>query len=369
MNKKERLLTTLDHKEPDAVPIAELAIDPIHIETILGTTVTNEAPVQPLTDRRRDAEIVNKTVRAYTKLGFEMIACEPSAPDGWVSRPRQDGTVTDEWGRILSYDSHSKVWIQTGGVFTTIEEFDRFDFPDPHAPGRTFAIETMKKKIGDEMALAGLLRDAFVYAWEMFGVTGFVRWLYEKPEFINRLVDRITNFNLELAKQMIDVGVDVFIGDGDYCEKRGPLVPAKTFKNLIFPSLQKQVQTVHNAGLKFIKHTVGNVNPILADLANIVDGLHSLDPTAGMDIGKVKQVYGDKLVLMGNISVDNLCTKTPQDIIEETRECIRAAAQGGAFILSSSNSWYTNAKIENCKAMVNTGRKYGRYPIDIASVG
>jgi len=367
MNKRERILTTLDHKEPDAVPIAELALDPIHIESVIGTTIADEVPFQSLADRRRrDTAIVDATVRAYTKLGFEMIACEPSMPDKWSSHSNSDGTVNDEWGRILTYDPHARVWIQNGSIFRTIDEFERFDLPDPNASGRTFAIEQMKKKIGDEIALAGLIRDSFAYSWEMFRVTDFVRWLYEKPNFIRRVIERVTDFNLEVTKQIIDAGVDVFVGDGDYCEKRGPLLPVKFFKDVIFPSLQKQVEVVHKAGLKFIKHTDGNVNPIMPDLARIVDGLHSLDPTASMDIGEIKRVYGEKLVLMGNISVDNLCTKTPQDMIEETKKCLRSATPGGGFILSSSNSWYANAKIENCQAMIDTGRKYGHYPIEIA---
>jgi uroporphyrinogen decarboxylase len=367
MNKKQRVLTTLNHKEPDAVPISELALDPIHIETVLGSTISNEASVQSLADRRkRDAAVVDSTVRAYMKLGFEMIACEPSSPDDWISQRNRDGTVTDEWGRMLSYDPSARVWIQTGSTFNSIDEFERFNFPDPHAAGRTFGIEQMKRKIGDEIALAGLIRDSFVYAWEMFRVTDFVRWLYEKPDFIRRVVERVTDFNVEVTKRMIDAGADLFFGDGDYCEKRGPLVPLKFFRDVIFPNLQKQVKVVHEAGLKFIKHSDGNINPILPDLSKIVDGVHSLDPSAGIDIKEVKRVYGDKLVLMGNISVDNLCTKSPEDITEETKRCLRAAAHGGGFILSSSNSWYASAKIENCQAMVETGRKYGRYPLEIA---
>jgi len=366
MNKKERLLTTLDRKEPDVVPIAELAIDPVHVETILGTALPNEVSPQSLADRRRrEAAVVDATVRAYTKLGFEMIACEPSAPDNWTTHPNRDGTVNDEWGRVLSYDPNARVWIQTGSMFKSKEEFEAFEFPDPNASGRTFAIEQMKKEIKDEIALAGLIRDSFVYAWEMFRVTDFVRWLYEKPDFIRHVIERLTEFNLKITEQMIDAGVDVFFGDGDYCEKKGPLVPVKFFKDVVFPNLQKQVDAVHKAGLKFIKHTDGNLNPILPDMARIVDGLHSLDPTAGMDIGRLKQEYGNKLVLMGNISVDNLCTKTPQDIVKETKECLRVAAPGGGYILSSSNSWYANAKFENCQAMIDTGRIYGRYPIGI----
>jgi uroporphyrinogen-III decarboxylase len=66
---------------------------------------------------------------------------------------------------------------------------------------------------------------------------------------------------------------------------------------------------------------------------------------------------------MGNVSVDNLCTSTTGEIIDETKECLRQAAPGGGYILSSSNSWYTHVKLENCLAMVDAGRKYGAYPI------
>jgi uroporphyrinogen decarboxylase len=74
-------------------------------------------------------------------------------------------------------------------------------------------------------------------------------------------------------------------------------VPVKFFKDVIFPNLRRQVEAAHRAGLKFIKHADGNLNPIMEDLANIVDGLQSIDPTASMDIGEVKRRYGGRLIL------------------------------------------------------------------------
>jgi uroporphyrinogen-III decarboxylase len=115
--------------------------------------------------------------------------------------------------------------------------------------------------------------------------------------------------------------------------------------------------------MKFIKHTDGNILPLLPDMVEIVDGVHSLDPSAGVDIGKVKEEYGDSLVLMGNVSVDNLATKKRTDIIEETKRCIKIASPGGGHILTSSNSWSAGAKLENCLAMIKAGRKWGKYPI------
>jgi uroporphyrinogen decarboxylase len=368
LNKKDRVMKTLNHEEPDIVPITELAIDPVHIENLTQTKMVGDLPLQSeisFSDRRAEEKIVATTVLAYQKLGFELIPVELSAPDGWKTSRNPDGTVTDEWGRILSYDPNCKLWVPTGGSFTCSDDIAQFHFPDPHDPGRTFPIAETKKKIGDELALAGFIRDPFAYAWEMLPIADFVRCLYEQPDIIRRLIERVTDFNIEMIKQIIDAGADLVIDEGDYAEKRGPLVPVKFFRDTVLPNLQRQAEKAHKAGVKILKHSDGNLNPILDDLSNIVDGIHSIDPSAGMDIGEVKRRYGEKLVLIGNVSVDNLCTKTKEEVVQETKECLRKAAPGGGFILSSSNSWYTNAKLENCLAMVDTGRKYGQYPIAI----
>jgi len=367
MNKKERVMTTLEHKEPDLVPITELAIDLSHLESIAHTQFAGEVSLQtPFSDDRRiESEFNSLTVLVYRKLGFELIPRELSTADGWGPPKNPDGTLNDEWGRVLSYDSTARAWVPTGSIFTSPDDFDRFPFPDPHASGRLFAIEDMKRRIGDEFFLAGLVKDPFAVAWEMFNVTNFVKWLYERPNFIRQVIERVTNFNIEMIKQIADAKADIIICDGDYAEKRGPLVPVRFFKEVILPNLSRQVNAAHRAGLQFIKHTDGNLNPILPDLAEIVDGLHSLDPTASMELGDLKRRYGDKLVLMGNVSVDNLCTKTTQEVAQETKNCIRTAAPGGGYILSSSNSWYADTKLENCLTMVNVGRNYGHYPIQL----
>ena len=367
MNKKERVMMTLDHEEPDQVPITEMAIDIVHLERLAGTKLTAETSpqTQVTSDRRAEANMAATTVLAYERLGFELIPVELSAPDGWSPQRNPDGTIADEWGRVLSYDAKCRAWVSTGSIFTAPEDYEQFPFPDPYASGRMFAIEETKKRLGETLALGGWIKDPFATAWEMFKVTDFVRWLYEKPNFIREVIERITDFNIAVIKQIVDAKADLILCSGDYAEKKGPLVPVKFFKDVVFPNLRRQVEATHKAGLKFIKHTDGNLNPIMDELANAVDGLHSLDPTASMDIGDIKHRYGDRLVLIGNVSVDNLCTKTKEEIVQETKECLRKAAPGGGYILSSSNSWYTDAKLENCLAMVDAGRRYGRYPIGI----
>jgi uroporphyrinogen decarboxylase len=156
---------------------------------------------------------------------------------------------------------------------------------------------------------------------------------------------------------------------GDLCEAKGPMLPPDKFRSLgVFDAMRRQVEMAHRYDTKFIKHTDGFVDPLLDDLLNIakIDGLHSLDPSAGVDIGEIKKNYGDKLILHGNISVDNLATKSPEEIIEETKNVIKVASPNGGHILSSSNSWYGGGKLENYLAMVEAGRKYGKYPIKVS---
>lgn len=367
MNRRERALKALHVEEPDAVPITELEIDVPHMEALTGKAFSGEVSLQTSVsaDRRMEAIKVEIKTQCYRKLKFDVITCDLSAPDGWRSTKNPDGTIVDEWGRVLIYDSRCKTWIPYRSMFKTSEDLENFSFPDPHAPGRTFSVEYMKKIIGDEMAIAGWVRDPFAHVWEMLTPVTFVRWMYEKPQLIRKAMEKVTEFNVEIIKHLADLEADFIISGGDYCEKKGPMVPVKYFREVIFPGLKKQVEAAHKRGLKFIKHTDGNVNPLLDDLANIVDGLHSLDPSASVDIGEVKAKYGDKLVLMGNVAVDSLARKSKEEVVEETKECIRRASPGGGHFLSSSNSWFTDAKLENCLAMVKAGRKYGKYPISI----
>jgi uroporphyrinogen decarboxylase len=367
MNRKERVNTTFEHREPDIVPITEMAIDTPILEAVAGRQFSGPVSLQAQLSANRERELskVEMTVRTYDRLDFDIVFCDLSAPDNWEAKANSDGTMTDEWGRILTFDSQCKAWVPFRSQFSTPEDVEGFSFPDSNAPGRTFALEHTKRLAGEDTAVAAFIRDPFAHVWEMFQVNNFVRWMYERPSIIRNTIEKMTRFNIDIIGRVADAGVDFIVSGGDYSEKNGPMVPVKFFREVIFPSLSRQADAAHKTGLKFVKHSDGNLNPLLEDLSRIVDGLQSLDPTAGMDIGAVKAKYGDKLVLMGNVAVDTLTFGSRREVVEETKACIRRAAPGGGYILSSSNSWYGGANLENCLAMVEAGREYGRYPIRI----
>jgi len=197
---RERVLTTLDHCEPDTVPLTELSIDPPHMETLAGRKLERDSStaIQVAASRRKEMVRIEMIFRCYKKLGFELIPCDVSTPDEWEATKNADGSITDEWGRILRFDAQASTWspFPSQGIFHTPEDFEKFASPDPESPGRLFELEHMRKLADDNFAVAVLLREPFTSAYEILTMNRFVQWLYEKPALIKKTIDRLTDLML-----------------------------------------------------------------------------------------------------------------------------------------------------------------------------
>jgi uroporphyrinogen decarboxylase len=115
------------------------------------------------------------------------------------------------------------------------------------------------------------------------------------------------------------------------------------------------------------KHTDGNIDEILPMLVDAgIDGIDPIDPLAGMDLAKVKQQWGDRVAIKGNVNCAvELTDGTEQDVEEAVKKCIREAGPGGGYACSSSNMIHSGVKPNLYKRMLNSIRKYGVYPLDL----
>ena len=134
------------------------------------------------------------------------------------------------------------------------------------------------------------------------------------------------------------------------------------------PYLKDLVDQTHSYGKFFVKHLDGNANKLLDSLVNYcgIDVYNPIEPVAGMDIKKVKEMYGDKVTLCGNIDCgDVLSNWTPEEISEDVKRIIREVSPGGGHIFSTSNALHDGIPLENALAYIYAVKKYGVYPIDI----
>ncbi|MBI5383539.1 MAG: hypothetical protein HZA90_02500 [Verrucomicrobia bacterium] len=339
MTSAERVLRTLRREEPDRVP---------HFEWII--------------DRRvRDAICLGSTMEEFTvRMGLDAILTAPDYRREQVAPNR----VRNEWGTILEYSAEEYA-MPVSGPIQTPADLDRYQAPDPHAPGRFASLEKVVSRYKGKLAIGVHLNDVLSVPRNLMGFENLMAAFGEEPELVRALVELSVTTNLELAKEVAQRGADfVFTGD-DYASTERPFVSPKMFRDFLAPQLKRVVTGFKELGLPVIKHTDGNILPILDQIVEAgMDALDPIDPIAGLDIGDMKQRLGGKLALKGNVDCAHTLTNgTEKQVVEETISVLRKAAAGGGLIVSSSNSIHSGVKPGNYLAMWNAIRTYGRYPI------
>jgi uroporphyrinogen decarboxylase len=157
-------------------------------------------------------------------------------------------------------------------------------------------------------------------------------------------------------------GLDGFALCSDYCFNEGPFLSPDMFAEFITPYLKELIARYRAMGFYTIKHTDGDIRPILDQLVESgPHALHSIDPQAGVDIAEVKRQYGDRLCLIGNVNCGLLQSGTPDEIRENVRYALRHGMPGGGYIFSTSNCVYTGLPLERYEIMLDTWRTEGIY--------
>ncbi len=199
----------------------------------------------------------------------------------------------------------------------------------------------------------------------------------QMPDFCYRLVDEPEKVHAEAARNVefairdAEVyarqagGIDGFALCCDYCFNTGPFLSPGQFSEFITPYLARLTDAYRKLGFYVIKHTDGNIMPILDQLVQTnPHALHSLDPQGGVDIREVKRLYGDRIALCGNVACNAMDTGTEREVIDSTRYALRHGMPGGGYIFCTSNCVYTGMALQRYELMLDLWRKEGRYGPD-----
>jgi len=162
--------------------------------------------------------------------------------------------------------------------------------------------------------------------------------LFEKPREVKAREDRKVDEALERGRRLMRAGIDGFALCSDYCFNAGPFLSPAMFAEFVTPYLTRLVKGYREMGAYVIKHTDGDIMPIIDQLVSAhPHALHSLDPMAGVDIAKVKALYGDRICLVGNVNCALMQTGTDEEILRSCRYAMESAKPGGGYIFSTSN--------------------------------
>ena len=346
MKEKERVLTALSGGEPDRVPTWELIINEPVIEAVLG--------------KRSESKIAGY-IKLVEKLGIEGVTAFESTD----YQPVDENVIEDEWGIRYKVGERGEKFPIDGPV-ETAADLRELTPPDPRADYRWEELRELKAHFGEGKAIAVCIHDAFEYPWFLRGgMDDFLLDTYRNPELVKGIIEIVLDYNVALIEEAADLGADFVCSGDDYAYKAGPLISPGQFAEFFQPGLRRVVRAAHENDLLFLKHSDGDVRPLLDQFLDAgIDALCPLEPVAGMDIGEIKREYGDRIALVGNVDCSDLLVNgAKSEVRNSVKRCIASASPGGGHVLSSSNSIHHDVDPDNYLAMLDALRDFGKYPI------
>jgi uroporphyrinogen-III decarboxylase len=389
MNFKERFLTAMNHEEPDRVPVMGLIMDPATVNEILHRRAVDfpgmlrKPFLRGATRRllntnwfwnRMYYDNFSGALDASIQLGFDanwtiyaMMQLQPDSdsPLGVVWH--------DAFGRVWEMGSDEKGNMSVNYTRALCDTEERWEaWVEQKAPlfdrlvaNATVFHKRLVNEYGDRILPIGYAAPGiFENSWQAIGFVNFTKLVYEKPEFVRRVVEFHTELYLRLLEGVMESGVEVVLGGDDLGQKTGPLMRPSLIEKLYGESYRRVADLVHRHGRKFVFHSCGRIYKFLDHFVDWgFDGIITMEPTAGMELARVREQVGHKLVLIGNLDVSHLLVRGSRHEVEAAvKKAIGDAAQGGGYVLSAAHS-HPFVDPQRLRWMVEAAHRYGRYPI------
>lgn len=326
MKPKERVFSALDLKQPDRVPLFEIWIE---------NDIVNSLGYGDLQS-------------TYASLGLDCVYIPFKDPFGGADGP-------DEWGRIWKRGQYVDGAIRTDkDLLKYSPQLDHVrDFFDP------FEVEQAKKRYPDHCFIFGSHIAPFTSGYMAMGLERFFIRMIEDPGFIRNLLDDRTEWCIAMFREAQRQGIDVAILGEDAGTKSGPMISTNMWREFIFP-LHSRI--VDELDVPVIWHSDGDFSPFLPMAVEAgFAGVHSLEPEAGMNLAQIKQDYGDKLAVIGNVDTQVLFSSDTEAVRREVERCMEQGASGGGYLFASCNSIFSGMNPDAVREMYRYACEIGSY--------
>ena len=344
MNSRERVMAAIRHQKVDRIPMFMDC-------TTLDVTEALVKGLGCLTEEEM-----------HKKLQIDCRWCV--CMDDFISRNAyEEGTFFDMWG------VEKTVY---GGIpaahplshLESIEDIENYrHWPDPDQIDYDKYIEKMEQ-FQDYAVFGGMWSPFLEQASMLVGMENLMMLMYDDPELVEALLDKIVNFYLECNKRMFEKAGNLmqiyFMGD-DYGTQNSLLYSPDMFRRFIKPRLKKLYDLAKSYGYVVQQHCCGSVVKIIPDLIEIgLDGLHPIQVSAaGMELKEIKRQFGKQLYFAGSMDAMHLLIDGTDEEVEERIKDTMSLFDNGGFIFGPSQGFLPEIPTERIIKMYELGCFYG----------
>lgn len=383
MTARERVVTALEHREPDRVPIIVGASNATGLKMRPYRRLAELIGVEPTERYLYDWPELGTAVpdeATLRRLGTDVRPVTDAFP-AWLrerhgSRGPHDPFI-DDWGsgQVELDDGTWFPGIHPMSEAVTLDAIERYPWPDMDDPSRVAHVRREAANIRADGEYAVMATPWLLFplerAFAMQGLDHFLANLALEPEFAEALLRRIAELCRRLMGHFLDElgpAVDIVkIGD-DLGTEQSLLMSPAMYRRILKPIHAEYVAFIRSrTKARIFFHSCGDVSTLLDDLVEI--GIDILNPvqtsTGGLaDLDDLKRRYGHRLSFCGAIDTKRVLPDgTPEQVRAEVRRVIRALAPGGGYLLAAVHTVMNEVPPENILAMVDEAMTAGRYPI------
>jgi uroporphyrinogen decarboxylase len=389
MNSRERVLTALNHQEPDRVPFD------------LGGTVVTGIQAKAYARLRQHLGLPDRGIKiidvlqqlaqvdddVMDRLGVDVRNVSPRSTASF----QIDIKETEDGQYTYFYDEYQIGWRmpKNGGMYydmfehplsgqISAEDIDAYQLPDPLDPSRFAGLREAALKVLKEeqraLIVGNISAGIFeLYMWTRGFVDGYADWAGDPP-LAKKMLHKYMDLQLAYWEKMFEVldgiPIDVVQMADDMAGQHGMLISPASYRKGLKPFHKEMFDYIHSKSeAKIFLHSCGSIRPVIPDLIEIgVDIINPVQVSAkDMDSAALKREYGRDLSFWGGgVDTQNAFDEryTPAQVRADVRHRLEDFMPGGGFVFNTVHNIQGNVPPENIMAMWETLQEYGGYLMD-----
>ena len=416
MNSKERVLTTLNHQQPDriAVDFGGTPVTGIHvlaIENIRKHYGLDQKPIRVIEPYQMLGEIDDELMEI---LGVDVIGLSPGNNMFGIKNHGELKEFRTFWGQTVLMPKDFNTTIDENGDLLIYPEGDTSVSPSGKMPKSSYffdavirqePIEESKLDPNDNLEEFDPISDEDLAYWKKevenvkesgkavianMGGTAFgdialvpglnlknpkgirdvAEWYMSvimRPDYIHEIFEKQSEIALNnLQKFYETVGNNIhaiFMCGTDFGTQDSQFCGLDTLEEMYLPYYKKLNDWIHtHTNWKTFKHSCGAVEPFINSFIDA--GFDIINPVQinakGMEPQHLKDAYGDRITFWGG-GVDTqkvLSFGTPEDVKKQVQTQCEILSKNGGFVFNTVHNTQATVPIENIVAMLETLKNF-----------
>ena len=303
-----------------------------------------------------------------TKLGSDIVVVGGTIASDFKPITIEGDVTTNEFGMHMKPTNlYVEVVECPLKAAKSVEDIEKYNFPDPYAKGRFDIAKSEIEKYGKDYFIIGDCElSIFELAWHLTGMEKYMMAMAMREGWLGKLNDRVEYWTTHLALQQVKLGVDAIWFGEDLGSQTSTLISPEMWREMFKPRYVRMFELLkkENPDLIIIMHSDGAVAPMLSDFIEIgVDVYNPVQPNVpGSEPKQLKEKYGDSLAFFGGIDQQELL---PSGDVERIRQEIKyrcgALGENGGYLLAPAHIIQADVTAETVKVMIEAAKEFGKY--------